>query len=124
MAVRTTLNRLLKARASSPGTVFSGTRLVQAPEIPTIQEMGWPSLSFPGWFGLFAPKGTPTAIVRQLNAATMEALADPAVQSRFVKLGYELFPRDQLTPQAFSALLKADAEKWWPIIKATAIKPE
>jgi tripartite-type tricarboxylate transporter receptor subunit TctC len=104
--------------------VFSGTRLSQAPEIPTIHEMGWPSLSFSGWFGLFAPKGTPTDIVRELNAAAVEALADPGVQSGFIELGYELFPRDQQTPEAFGALVKADAKKWWPIIKATAIKPE
>jgi tripartite-type tricarboxylate transporter receptor subunit TctC len=104
--------------------VFSGTRLVQAPEIPTIHEMGWPSLSFAGWFGLFAPRGTPRDIVRGLNAAAMEALADPAVRSRFIELGYELFPRNQQTPEAFSALVKADAEKWWPIIKAMTIKPE
>jgi len=104
--------------------VFSGTRLLQAPEIPTIHEMGWPSLSFAGWFGLFAPKGTPTDIVRQLNAAAMEALADPAVRSRFIELGYELFPRDQQTSEAFSAIVKADAEKWWPIIRAMAIKTE
>jgi tripartite-type tricarboxylate transporter receptor subunit TctC len=104
--------------------VFSGARLLHAPEIPTIHEMGWPSLSFAGWFGLFAPKGTPTDIVRELNAAAVKALADPAVRSRFIELGYELFPRDQQTPEAFSALMKADAEKWWPIIKAMTMKPE
>jgi len=115
---------LVRSGAIRAYAVFSDIRLLQAPEIPTIQETGWPSLSFPGWFGLFAPKGTPTASIRQLNAAAMEALADPAMQSQFVELGYELFPRDQQTPEAFGALVKTDAEKWWPIIKATAIKPE
>jgi tripartite-type tricarboxylate transporter receptor subunit TctC len=54
----------------------------------------------------------------------VEALADPAVRSRFIELGYEFFPRDQETPEAFGALVKADAEKWWPIIKAAGIKSE
>jgi tripartite-type tricarboxylate transporter receptor subunit TctC len=104
--------------------VFSGARLPLAPEIPTIHEMGWPSLSFSGWFGLFAPKGTPTDIIRELNAAAVQALADPAAQSRFIELGYELFPRDQQTPEAFGALVKADADKWWPIIKELGIKAQ
>jgi tripartite-type tricarboxylate transporter receptor subunit TctC len=95
-----------------------------APEIPTAREMGWPLLSTSTWFGLFAPKGTPTDIVRQLNAAAVEALADAAVRSRFIELGYEFFPRDQQTPEAFAALLRADAEKWWPIIKELKIGAE
>jgi tripartite-type tricarboxylate transporter receptor subunit TctC len=63
-------------------------------------------------------------IIGVLNAAAVEALADPAVQSRLIELGFELFPRDQQTPAAFGALMKADAEKWWPIIKEFAIKAE
>jgi tripartite-type tricarboxylate transporter receptor subunit TctC len=66
--------------------VLSGMRLLQAPEIPTIRELGLPSLSFSGWFGLFAPKGTPRNIISKVNLAAVEALADPAVRSRFVAL--------------------------------------
>ena len=47
----------------------------------------------------------------------MEALADPAVRSRLADLGLEIFPREQQTPEALGAIVKADAEKWWPIIK-------
>ena len=53
-----------------------------------------------------------------------EALADPAVQSRLTELGQEIFPRERLTPEALGALVKADAEKWWPLIKAFGIKAE
>jgi tripartite-type tricarboxylate transporter receptor subunit TctC len=74
------------------------------------------------WYGLFAPKGTPKDIIAKLNAAAIEALADPAVQSRLAELGAEVFPRDQQTPEALGALVKADAEKWWPIIKELGIK--
>jgi hypothetical protein len=53
-----------------------------------------------------------------------EALADPAVPSRLADLGLEIFPREQQTPAALSALVKADAEKWWPIIRELGIKAE
>jgi tripartite-type tricarboxylate transporter receptor subunit TctC len=59
-----------------------------------------------------------------LNRLTMEALADPAVPSRLADLGLEIFPRERQTPEALSALVKADAEKWWPIIKELGTKAE
>jgi tripartite-type tricarboxylate transporter receptor subunit TctC len=72
-------------------------------------------LSYSAWNGLFAPKGTPNSIIATLDTAAAEALADPAVRSRLVAFGYEVFPREQQTPEALGALQKADAEKWWPI---------
>jgi tripartite-type tricarboxylate transporter receptor subunit TctC len=104
--------------------VTSDTRSVLAPEIPTMAEMGLPAVSYSTWFGFFAPKGTPRDIVSKLNAAAVEALADPAVQSRFVDLGLEVFPREQQTPEALGALQRADAEKWWPIINEFGIRAE
>ena len=52
----------------------------------------------------------------------MEALADP--ESRLVDLGMQVFPRDQQTPEALGTRVKADADKWWPIIKESGIKPQ
>jgi tripartite-type tricarboxylate transporter receptor subunit TctC len=104
--------------------VTSEERIAAAPDIPTLAEMGLPAASWTAWCGIFAPKGTPKEIVSKLNAAAVEALADPAVRSRLVDLGYEIFPRDRQTPEALGALVKADAERTWPIIKATGIKPE
>jgi len=54
----------------------------------------------------------------------VEALADPAVRSRLVELGVEVFPRDQQTPEALRALQKAEIAKWWPIIKEAGIRAE
>jgi len=51
-------------------------------------------------------------------------LADPAVRSRLADLGMEIFPRDRQTPEALGAIQKADAEKWWPLIKEFGIKAE
>jgi tripartite-type tricarboxylate transporter receptor subunit TctC len=104
--------------------VTSDARLVLAPDIPTFAEMGLPALSYSNWAGLFAPKGTPSDIIGKLNAAAIEALANPTVRSRVVDLGFEIFPRDQQTPEALGALVKADAEKWWPIIKELGIRAE
>jgi tripartite-type tricarboxylate transporter receptor subunit TctC len=102
----------------------SATRLALAPDIPTFRELGLPSLSYSNWHGIFAPKGTPKDIVSKLNAAIVEALADPAVRSRLADLGMEFFARDRQTPEALGAFVKADAEKWWPIIKESGIKAQ
>lgn len=116
--------KLVQSGTIKAYAVLSGMRLLQAPEIPTIREMGFPSLSFPGWFGLFAPGGTPTDVIRKLNAAAVEATADPAVRYRFIELGYEFYPPDQQTPETLGALVKAGAENWWPIIKEYGLKAE
>jgi tripartite-type tricarboxylate transporter receptor subunit TctC len=77
-----------------------------------------------GWGALFAPKNVPKEIIGKLNAAAVEALADQGVRSRLVDLGIEVYPRERQSPEALNALRKADAEKWWPIIKELGIKPE
>jgi tripartite-type tricarboxylate transporter receptor subunit TctC len=103
--------------------VTSDARLGQAPDIPTFSEMGLPSVSGSGWTALFAPKNVPKEIVGKLNAAFVEALADQGLRSRLAELGHEVYPRERQTPEALNALRKADAEKWWPIIKELGIKP-
>jgi tripartite-type tricarboxylate transporter receptor subunit TctC len=99
-------------------------RLSAAPDIPTVDEAGLPGFYMTLWNGLWVPKGTPKEVVSRLNAAVVDALADPAVKSRLVDLGLEIPERDQLTPEALAAWHKAEAAKWWPIIKAANIKPE
>jgi tripartite-type tricarboxylate transporter receptor subunit TctC len=112
---------LVRAGTIKAYALTSETRLALVPDIPTFAEMGLPTLTFSGWGGLFAPKGTPKSIIDKLNAAAMVALADPAVRSRLVELGYEIFPANQQTPEVLGSLVKADADKWWPIIKQLGI---
>jgi tripartite-type tricarboxylate transporter receptor subunit TctC len=104
--------------------VMARHRWIGAPEVPTVDETGFPGIYVSFWHGLWAPKGTPKDVIAKLNAAVVSALADPIVQKRFTEQGQEMPPRDQLTPQALSDYQKADIEKWWPIIKAAGIKAE
>ena len=108
--------------------VMSKTRWFNAPDIPTMDDVGVPGLEIPFWNGLWAPKGTPKGtpkeVVAKLNAAVVATLADEAVRKRLTALGLEIPARDQLTPEALAAYHKAEIEKWWPIIKAANIKPE
>src|SRR5437588_6920552 len=99
-------------------------RLAAAPDIPTADEAGLPGFHMTLWNALWVPKGTPKDVIAKLNAAVVEAMADPAVQQRLNNLGLEIPPREQQTPAALGAWHKAEAAKWWPIIKAANIKPE
>ena len=104
--------------------VMGKNRWFAAPDVPTVDEAGAPGLHMPFWHGLWAPKGTPKEVVAKLNAAVVEAFADPAVRKRFADLGHEIPPREQLTPQALFDHHKAEIEKWWPMIKGANIKAE
>jgi tripartite-type tricarboxylate transporter receptor subunit TctC len=83
-----------------------------------------PALTYSEWGGFFAPRGTSPEIIAQLNAAAVATMADPVTRARIEEFGAEVFPREQQTPEALAALVKADAEKWWPIIKELGIKAE
>ena len=100
---------------------LSPARSASMSDIPTSDETGVPGLYMSGWFGFWAPKGTPKEIIAKLNAATVEALADPAIQKRFTELGLDVAPRDQQTPEGLAAFQKAEIDKWWPIIKSAGI---
>jgi tripartite-type tricarboxylate transporter receptor subunit TctC len=115
---------LMQAGSIKAYAMTSDMRMALAPDIPTFAEMGLPTLSYSQWFGMFAPRRTPRNIIGKLNTAAMEAMADPAVRSRLGDLGMEIFPRERQTPEGLAALVKADADKWWPIMKEFGIKAE
>jgi len=103
---------------------LSPKRSAAVPDIPTSDEGGVPGLYMSGWFGFFAPKGTPKDVIARLNDAMVQALADPAVRKRYSDLGLDVASREQQTPEGLAAFNKAEIEKWWPIIRAAGVKAE
>ncbi len=120
----TTATPQVRAGTIKAYAVAAPTRLPALPDVPTADEAGLPGFHVATWNALFAPKGTPKALIEKLNAAAVTALADPAVRARFAAVGQEIPPREQQTPEALAALNKADIEKWWPIVKAANVKAE
>jgi tripartite-type tricarboxylate transporter receptor subunit TctC len=104
--------------------IMANKRLDGAPTVPTVDEAGLAGLYVSLWHGLWAPRGTPKDIIAKINAAVVEALADPSVVPRLVAIGQEIYPRDQQNPAALAAFHKAEIDKWWPVVKAANIKPE
>jgi tripartite-type tricarboxylate transporter receptor subunit TctC len=104
--------------------VTAKSRIAVAPDIPTVDEAGLPGFYFSFWHAIWVPKGTPKPVIAKLNEAVVNALADPLVRKRLTDIAQDIFPRDQLTPEALGAFHRAEAEKWWPIIKAAGIKAE
>ena len=108
---------LIKAYA-----VTSDSRLAIASEIPTVDEAGVPGLHLSLWQGLWAPKGTPRDLIAQLNEAVVLALADPAVRRKLLDQGFDIPPREKLSPDVLAAHQRAEIDKWWPILRAANIK--
>jgi len=97
--------------------VTSNARLAAARDIPAVDEAGVPGLHVAVWHAVWAPKGTPGAIVRKLNGAVVKTLANPATRKRLADNSQELFAQDQLTPESLAALHRAEIETWWPTSK-------
>ena len=102
--------------------VMSEQRWPKSPNTPTMNEAGVPGVSISFWHGLWAPNGTPPAVIDRLDEAVMAALADPAVRQHIETIGQVIYPRDQQNPKALLAYHQAETAKWWPIMKAANIK--
>jgi tripartite-type tricarboxylate transporter receptor subunit TctC len=124
MLIDSPTNSLPQVRAGriTAYAVTAKHRLASASDIPTVDEAGLPGFHMSSWHALWVPKGTAKNIVGKLNDSVVNAMADPAVRQRLAHLGQEIFPREQLTPEALASYHKTEIEKWWPIIKAADIK--
>jgi tripartite-type tricarboxylate transporter receptor subunit TctC len=103
--------------------VTASKRIAAGPDIPTVDEAGLPGYHIWLWSGLWVPKGTPKDVIARLNGALRAALEDDAVLKRFDDLGLEAAAANQQTPEGLRAHQKAEADKWWPMIKAAGVKP-
>lgn len=124
MIVDQTSNSIGQVRAGNirAYAITDSKRVESASDIPTVDEAGLPGFHMTLWSGLWVPKDTPKDVIAKLNAATMEALNDPAVRKQLENLGLQMPPKDKLTPEALGAWQKAEIEKWWPMIKAANVK--
>ena len=101
--------------------VTSKQRVASLADIPTLEEQGLKGAEVGIWHGLYAPKGTPKPVLDKLVKAMQDALKDPAVQQKYTDLGAVTFPPDKQTPQALQQHLKAEIDKWGPIIKKAGV---
>ena len=99
--------------------VSSAQRLPQLPDVPTFAEAGLPGYEAYTWHMLFVPAGTPDAVVTQLNQAVNKAMRQPSVTQRFTDMSIQ--PNAESTPASAAAWLKAEMEKWEPLVRASGI---
>jgi len=111
-----TLVRSGKARVLA----VSGTRRSDlAPEVPTFRELGF-DIEGNGWYALFAPAKTPKDLVERYARAAIEAIRSPEMKARLENMGLE---PTGLGPTELAAIVRADYDKWGPVIKASGFKP-
>jgi len=118
-AIPTTYGQI-KSNALRLVAVASRARMPLFPDVPTLREAGFADFENTTWIGFFGPRGLPPAIGRRISDEVNAVLRLPEVRERLVTLGFE--PRGG-TPEAFSAYVKTEVEKWGRVIKATGITP-
>jgi tripartite-type tricarboxylate transporter receptor subunit TctC len=100
--------------------VTSATRWEGLPELPCVNEFV-PDFEASSWYGVGAPKNTPSDIVEKLNKAINEALADAKMKARLADLGGMIMGG---SPADFGKIIAQETEKWANVIRAANIKPE
>jgi tripartite-type tricarboxylate transporter receptor subunit TctC len=101
--------------------VTAPKRLPSLPNVPTMDEAGLKGFEVSIWHALYAPKGTPKPVVDKLTKALQDALKDATVKQRFADLGSEPVAENRATPEAHRAMLKAEIDRWAPIIKKAGV---
>lgn len=120
----TSLMGQVQANAIRPLALLAPTRSPVLPNVPTAAEAGLPGVEMVVWNAVFAPRGTPDAIVSQINAAISRALDDPAVQTRFLQLGAETPTGAARSVAHMRQLHAADVEKWTKVIRDANVRVE
>ncbi|HYR34462.1 MAG TPA: tripartite tricarboxylate transporter substrate binding protein BugD [Burkholderiales bacterium] len=101
--------------------VTSLKRVPSLPDIPTLDEQGLKGFEVGIWHALYGPKGMPKPVTDKLVAALQETVKDEAVKKRFAELGATTYPAEKATPAALQAHLKAEMDKWGPLIKKAGV---
>jgi tripartite-type tricarboxylate transporter receptor subunit TctC len=101
--------------------ITSLKRSALLPEVPTLSDAGVPGYEYETWYGVFAPAGTPAAVVSTLNKAINQSLASPEMQASMTRQGIDPVSG---TSQQFAALVRREVSKWTRVIREAGIKPE
>ncbi len=118
-----TTNTTAQIKAGTVKTygVTSSQRVPSLKEIPTLAEQGLKNFDVAVWFGMYAPKGTPKPVLDKLVSALQVAVQDATFKARLAELGAEPVPLSKATPESLRNHLKAEIEKWGPIIKKAGV---
>ena len=96
-------------------------RLKSLPNIPTLDEQGFKGFEVVAWHGLYAPKGTPPAVMEKLNAALKNALANSEIKARLADLSVEEASAENVSASGLKKQLESEIKRWTPIIKAAGV---
>ena len=111
----------IKAGRMRPLAVTTAKRDPLLPNVPTMMEAGFKDFQVTNWYGVAAPAGTPREIVSRLNTEINRILQAPDVMARLDELGVR---RDPMTPEQFTAFVRADGEKYRTVGKQSGIRME
>ncbi|MEG0413056.1 MAG: tripartite tricarboxylate transporter substrate-binding protein [Comamonas sp.] len=101
--------------------VSSAKRIAQLPNVPTFAELGMGDMTSQEWFGLLAPKGTKPEVLARLHTAANRSFSGAKVQKALAEMAFGVTPSSR---DSFAQMLKADIEKWGPVVKSTGFKAE
>ena len=96
-------------------------RLAALPNVPTLDEQGLKGFEVKVWHGMYAPKGTPQAVLDKVGVALRAAMADPAVKQRLTDLSSDIVSADKMTPAGLKTFLESETAKWGPVIKKAGV---
>lgn len=121
-----TVNTVPNAAAGTIKAFATATRqrLPTLPNVPTADEAGLKGFELAIWYGSYVPKGTPKEAVDALAAAHLAALQNTTVRERLANIGLIITPPDRATPAGLAAHLKAEIDKWTPVIRKAGVKGE
>ena len=107
--------------------VFGATtlkRLAALPNVPTLDEQGLKGFEVKVWHGMYAPKGTPAPVLAQINTAMRAAMAEPSIVQRLAELSSEIPSADKMTAKGLEDHLKAEINKWGPVIRKAGVSAD
>ena len=101
--------------------VTTKQRIRALPDAPTLTEAGLKDFEVIVWHGIYAPKGTPPAVIDKFGSSVRTALKDPAFMARMADLGAEIVPESKQTPEGLRTWLQSEINKWGPVIRAAGV---